>query len=270
MDKKILIPVGIVFLLLVFIAIILTPVYKRGVVKVKKPLKGKIAIVIDDFGYSQSNLFIIEKIKHPLTCAVLPNLKNSRLIAGKLKNFGFEIILHLPMEPKEKYELESNGLLSNRQSHKLEKNTISLNMNETQVINILDVDLASVVFAKGVSNHMGSAITENKIIAKIVMDQVKKKNLYFLDSFVTADSVCAEIAQKIKIRFAKRNIFLDNQNDSLYIKNQLLKLKDLAAKHGEAIGIGHDRPNTLTVLKEMMPKLAKEGYKFVFVSELAR
>lgn len=255
MNKKVFIPVAIVFSLLVFIAIILTPVYKKKPVKIKPLVKPKIAIVIDDWGYNTNNLPIVEKIKQPLTCAVLPNLKNSGFLARKLKKSGFEIILHLPMEPKEEF--------------KLEKNTISLNMDEDKVLNILELDLLSVMFAKGVSNHMGSAVTENEKITEIIMAQVKKHKLYFLDSFVTAGSVCGMTAEKVNIRFAKRDIFLDNQNDPLYIKGQLMKLSALAAKHGKAIGIGHDRKNTLEVLKEIIPQLVKDGYKFVFVSELA-
>jgi polysaccharide deacetylase 2 family uncharacterized protein YibQ len=39
---------------------------------------------------------------------------------------------------------------------------------------------------------------------------------------------------------------------------------------GSAVGIGHDRKITLEVLRDVMPQLAKEGYKLVFVSELAQ
>ncbi|MDO8488789.1 MAG: divergent polysaccharide deacetylase family protein, partial [Candidatus Omnitrophota bacterium] len=104
----------------------------------------------------------------------------------------------------------------------------------------------------------------------IVMAESKKRNLYFLDSFVTAKSVCREIANKMKVKFAKRDVFLDNQDNPVYIKQQLMKLKNLARKSGVAIAIGHDRKNTLKVLKEMLPVIESEGYKFVFVSEIAK
>jgi hypothetical protein len=102
------------------------------------------------------------------------------------------------------------------------------------------------------------------------MAEAKKRKLYFFDSFVTNKSVCSELARKIKIRFAKRDIFLDNQDDFGYIQGQLIKLKHLAKRQGIAIGIGHDRKNTLLVLKEMLPQLEKEGYKFVFLSQVER
>lgn len=101
MKKKIIIIIATVLLLFVFIAVILTSVDKK-IIRKAVPIKGRIAIVIDDWGYNLNNLEIAEGIKQPLTCAILPNLNNSLLVAQKLNNLGFEIILHLPMEPKEK------------------------------------------------------------------------------------------------------------------------------------------------------------------------
>ena len=160
------------------------------------------------------------------------------------------------MEPKEKYGVE--------------KNTITLAMDAEQIRKIIDEDLDSVIFAKGVSNHMGSAVTENEKVTSMVLAEVGKHKLYFFDSFVTFKSVCQKVAKKIKLRFARRDIFIDNQNAPGYIKGQLIKLKNLSAKKGIAIGIGHDRTATLMVLKEMLPQLEKQGYKFVFISDVAR
>jgi len=260
-DNNFLVLTSLVLLFLVFIALIISPHYKKPKVlpKVKKaaPIyKGRIAIVIDDWGYHLDNLVIVKSIKQPLTCAILPNLKNSKAVAESLHSFGLEVILHLPMQPKEKYNLE--------------KNTITLGMNARKIKEIIAGDLVSVIYAKGVSNHMGSAITENRESSLLVMSEVKRHNLYFLDSYVTANSSCPEIAKEIKLRFAKRDVFLDNNSDPEYIKGQLIKLRDLSKKHGTAIGIGHDRKNTLTVLKEMLPQLESQGYKFVFLSEVAR
>lgn len=261
MNNKTVKLLGIILLLLVFTALILTPMRKKTYVKkvlVKKAtaIRGRIAIVIDDWGYHLDNLALIEKIKQPLTCAVLPNLKNSSQVMRKLNNLGCEIILHLPMEPKEKFPLE--------------KNTIKANMNAEQIRAIFEKDLSSVAFAKGVSNHMGSRITEDMKISQLVIIEAKKRKLYFFDSFVTNKSVVGELSKKAGIKTAKRDIFLDNQQDFEYIKSQLLKLKELSRKQGLAIGIGHDRKNTLLVLKNLLPQLEKEGYKFVFLSQVVK
>lgn len=256
MKNKPLIIIAVILILLLFIVLILTPLYKKAPGKKAAAAKGRIAIVIDDWGYHLDNLAIIKGIKLPLTCAILPNLKNSSPVARELNRLGFEIILHLPMEPKEKIRLE--------------RDTITSIMDAGQIHDILDKDLASVIFAKGISNHMGSRITEDKKISAIVMAEAKKRQLYFLDSFVTAKSVCREISSKIKVRFARRDVFLDNQDDPVYIRAQLIKLKNLAKGQQTVIAIGHDRRNTLTVLNQMLPAMKKEGYEFVFVSKIAR
>lgn len=256
MKNKPLVIIAAILTFILFFALILVPFHKRLPSKKAPAVKGKIAIVIDDWGYHLDNLPIIKEIKAPLTCAILPNLKNSKLVANQLNKLNCEIILHLPMEPKEKY--------------KLEKNTITSNMDARQVRDILDRALAWAFFAKGISNHMGSRITEDARISTIVMAETKKRKLYFLDSFVTAKSVCRQIAAKIKVRFARRDVFLDNRDDPVYIKGQLIKLGNLAGRRQSVIAIGHDRKNTLTVLNEMLPVMEKEGYKFVFVSQIAR
>ncbi len=91
-----------------------------------------------------------------------------------------------------------------------------------------------------------------------------------MDSYVSGDSVCLGLARKIGIGFVKRDVFIDNKLEPDYIKAQLNKLKMKARFSGQAIGIGHDRPATLEVLRQIIPEWEKEGYKFVFVSELAR
>ena len=74
--------------------------------------KGKIAIVIDDLGYSLNNLDILKQIKPPITVAVLPNLEYSVNIAKNMHRLGFEVILHLPLEPLGGQGLEEDTILT--------------------------------------------------------------------------------------------------------------------------------------------------------------
>ena len=233
---------------------------KRAAVKkipeVAVPVKGKIAIVIDDWGYNLDNQYILEQIKYPFTASVLPRLYYSKEISAQLHKLGFQVILHLPTEPHEKYRLE--------------KNTILTSMGEQAIINIIAQDLADIHFAIGVSNHMGSKATEDLRTMSTVLNELKKRNLFFLDSRVSPKTICSNLAARLHVGFAKRDIFLDNKEEAEYIKGQIYKLKRKAQMYGYAIGIGHDRKITLEVLKATMPELEREGYKFVFVSELVK
>lgn len=251
MKKTIVIALVASIILIFFISYARKP--KKAVIA-PLPIKGKIAIVLDDWGYNLNNLPTIEKIKYPLTIAVLPNIKYSARVAKELYARGFEIILHLPMQPKENVPLE--------------KNTILVTLTRKDILEIMNDDLSKIVYAKGVSNHMGSKATSDARVMSVILKELKRRHLYFLDSYVTADSVVFSLAEKNGLKTLKRDIFLDNKAAPDYIRQQLNKLKTEASKRGFAIGIGHDRPATVAVLKELMPQIAKEGYKFVFLSEL--
>jgi polysaccharide deacetylase 2 family uncharacterized protein YibQ len=215
-----------------------------------------IAIVIDDWGYNLNSAQVLDAKNYSITAAILPNLDNTREVADILHERGFEIILHLPMEPK-----EGAGL---------EKDTLLVSLKESQIKDIITKDLSSIPYAKGVNNHMGSLATSDTRTMSTVLKTLRRKNLYFLDSYVIGDSVCADLAKEYRVPFVRRDVFLDNDSQPDYIRAQLARLKSLADEKGWAIGIGHDRRNTLEVLKEEMPKLEKEGYKFVYVSELVK
>jgi uncharacterized protein len=215
--------------------------------------KGAIAIVIDDFGYTSRNFEVLSQIHFPLTLSILPNLQFSGDV-GERFHKRFEIVLHLPMEPKERTGLEENTILSG--------------MDAVAIRKIIDQDLANLKYARGVSNHMGSRVTEDPLTLGLVFSELKKRGLFFLDSFVTAKSVVPEAAQNAAIHWARRDVFLDNQLTPDYIRKRLSILKRKAQAGGSAIGVCHDRSITLGVLREEMPKMAAEGYQFVVVSDL--
>ncbi|MDI6606031.1 MAG: divergent polysaccharide deacetylase family protein [Candidatus Omnitrophota bacterium] len=216
--------------------------------------QGKIAIVLDDWGYSLNNIALVDEIKFPFTAAVLPNLRYSQEAAEELHKRGFEIILHLPMESQSKLGME--------------KNTILISMGAGEIRAIVEQDLDNLGYARGVNNHMGSKVTQDSRVMEEVFGELKDKRLYFLDSAVTAGSVSSDLARRMNVPFIKRDVFLDNRLEPEYIKGQFNKLKTVAKKNGFAVGIGHDRRVTLEILKEIMPGLEQEGYQLVFVSEL--
>ena len=218
---------------------------------------GKIAIVLDDWGYSLHQLPILKTIRQPITVSILPSLLYTSRVAQEAKGQGFEVILHLPMEARDPMAPREAGTILTRMSRK-------------QVLQMVDQSLASVPFARGANNHQGSKATADRSLMEVVLGEIKRRNLYFLDSRVTESSVCGDVARDLKVRYARRDVFLDNDKAPALIWERFTELAKVAAREGSAIGIGHDRPNTLGVLKEAVPALEKAGYTLVPASELAR
>lgn len=226
--------------------------------------KGLVAFVIDDWGYNKRNIDLALEIDRPLTISILPNLRYSKYVAQEFvkASNAYDIIMHLPLESK-----------SNRA---VERGTIRSNMEQEMITTILEEGMDSVPGLIGVSNHQGSKATEDERVMKIVLGELKKRELFFLDSLTTSKSVCADVARDIKLRFARRDVFLDltDQADpedfESYIRSQVRELASVALEQGRAIGIGHNKKITLKVLKDLIPDMEKKGIKIVPLKELVR
>ena len=143
-------------------------------------------------------------------------------------------------------------------------------MSEEEIKQKVKECLESVPNIKGVNNHMGSKITEDESIMRIVFEEIKRNNsnLFFVDSKTTQNSIAYDLAIEMGMDALERSVFLDNDDDIDYIKDQLMEAKDLSIKNGLAVVIGHDRINTYYVLKRFVPEIKKEGIEIVFVSSL--
>lgn len=221
-----------------------------------KAARPRIAIVLDDWGYNTKNVETVAAIDAPLTLSVLPALPYSTAIAEKAHAKGFEVILHMPMEPKAKMRLE---LL-----------TLYTSMSDEDIRNTFNKALKSVPYASGINNHEGSKATEDIKLMGTLFRELKERDMFFLDSLVTNDSAGEYLAGKMGVRFVKRSIFLDNESSPSYIRKQFEKAVSIAQKSGEAVAIGHDKPNTIAVLGEVIPKLDARGIDVVPVSVLAK
>lgn len=223
----------------------------------KKPRIARIAIVVDDFGYNTSNVGAFLDINEPITLSILPNLPRSRDVANMAGQRGYEVILHLPLE-------------SHRKDVREEADTIKTGETNAEVVSKLAKDIESVPGLRGVSNHMGSKATEDRALMSEIFTYLKKKNLYFFDSLTSDKTVCRETAREVGLKFAKRDVFLDNVNNALKIEEKLAELEKLAVKRGFAIAICHDRKNTAAALAGKMPEMDKDGIEFVYLSELVK
>lgn len=220
--------------------------------EIKAPL---VALVLDDFGYSKKNLESLKEIGAPVTLAVLPNIPYSEEVCRFAEENDMEVILHLPMEPKDS-------------TLALEKDTILVGNDDDAIKGSLKSSLTSVSSAKGVSNHMGSKATSDARVISVIFGYLKERDLYFLDSVTTNASVCEEVAREKDLAYVKRDIFIDHEKNIEYIKAQLAKVEKVAIRDGSCVAIGHDRGQTIEVLREVVPAMKEKGVKFVKLSEI--
>ena len=217
----------------------------------------KVAFIIDDLGYETEIAKKMIELDFPLTLSILPFLKYSEYIAEEGKKNNREIMLHLPMEP-------------NNSSPDPGPGAIKSFMSEEEIRQTVRGSIFNFPYVIGVNNHMGSKITEDRKIMKIILEEIKRYDLFFIDSMTTRNSIAYQVAQEMGVKTAVRTVFLDNESDMEYIKGQMLEAQKIALRDGEAIAIGHSRINTFYILKRMIPELIKAGIKIVPASEIVK
>lgn len=220
-------------------------------------VRGRMAIILDDWGSNTARLGMAAAIGRPLTLSILPHHAYSARIARAARANGLGVMLHMPMQPMDPAEPR-------------EPHTILVRSSDTEIRRLLDAALASVPGAEGVNNHQGSAITADERVMRVFLSYVKKKGIFFIDSRVHRTSVADRIARELKIPHAVRDVFIDNESSKEKIRLRLREAGRMARDTGEAIAIGHDRKNTLAAIKEMVPELEKNGVRLVLVKDLLK
>jgi hypothetical protein len=145
---------------------------------------------------------------------------------------------------------------------------IFLSMDPALARETLRKNLDSLPGLSGVNNHMGSAITRSAPHMESILDLVKERGIYYLDSLTTQDTVTAEFCAANQIPYWERDVFLDNSGDRQSILRALEEGKQEASKKGAAVLIGHVWSSELAqTLMDIYPKLVEEGYSLSTISK---
>jgi hypothetical protein len=73
-------------------------------------------------------------------------------------------------------------------------------MGEAEVRSLLEEELDRVPFVRGVNNHMGSKVTADAGMMRAILQPIRERGLFFLDSRTTAKSVAYDVAVDMGIR----------------------------------------------------------------------
>lgn len=215
----------------------------------------RLAIIIDDIGFNDRYEDLMT-LPFPVTFAIIPSSPNALDAAEKGEKAGMELMMHIPMEPQG-YPDANPG-----------KYALFTTMGKREIMRNLNANLKILPHVKGVNNHMGSRFTEYPKGMKIVLREIKKRGLYFIDSRTTYNSVAYSLAKKMGVRAAERTVFLDNVQTEEAIREQFMEAIRAAKENGSSIAIGHPHKTTVSVLLNMAPTFKENKIELVFASSL--
>ncbi len=220
---------------------------ERQIFEKEKP---KVVIIVDDLGLNKEPIYRLLEIPALLSFAVLPNLPYTQYAARTAYKKGREVILHLPMEPA-----ESSGYTA----AEIGEGALLVGLPKNEILARLEASLISVPYIKGVNNHMGSKFTENTELMKLVLERIKSKGLFFVDSRTSPNTIGFQLAKGLGVKAAQRDVFLDECSQGAnYVRSQIERLIKVSKERGYAIGICHPYPDTVKVLSEMIPEIKRE------------
>jgi polysaccharide deacetylase 2 family uncharacterized protein YibQ len=215
----------------------------------------RMALIIDDIGRSRSSARRFLELGVPMTFAILPRLGKSHDLGIEIHAEGHEIMLHQPMEPYASDIDPGPGALYVGDGPK-------------RILRIMEENISGLPFFTGVNNHMGSRFTACQREMTEVLEVIKEKDLFFIDSLTTSRSKAYKTARSLRITTACRNIFLDNHLQVPAILSQLRKLQRHALKYGYAIGIGHPFQETARAIGQFLKGPKDSRTSLVYISDL--
>lgn len=217
---------------------------------------GNVVIMIDDMGVS-SHSRAVENLAGPLTLSFLPFGHDLQAQVNRARAQGHEIMLHMPMQA-----MKESGDGGPR--------VLKVNQSPAEFDATLNWGLNSFQGYVGVNNHMGSRLTQDSAAMQKIMEALKVRGVYFVDSKTIGSSVAANVAAQNGLPYAVRDVFLDHEISRDFVRRQLSVLEGIAKRKGYAIAIGHPHPETIDVLKEWLPTLSQRGLTLVPASAVVK
>lgn len=215
----------------------------------------RVALIIDDVGFSLSSARELAEVKVPLTWSIIPYQSHSLSSLKLARERGIPAMLHLPMEA----EVDRPGL----------KYQVNLEMNSETIRGFVRRAAKSLPGIIGVNNHRGSRATSTPKVMEAVLSEVREQGLIFVDSRTSGKSVAFKIAVEMGLPALKNEVFLDHEANAGAMRKALERAFSIARKNGSVVIIGHARPETLRFLKTLSGSRPND-VKWVTVPEIIR
>ncbi len=178
-----------------------------------------VAIIIDDMGHNRPLDLQFLQLDANLSFAFLPQAPFTAELAEQAYQGGHDVLVHLPMEPKDpQWRLETDTLLVRDSPERIRRKTEAM--------------LAAMPRAMGASNHMGSRFSEDGKGMRLVLETLQARSLFFVDSFTSGASQGLATARRLGLPSTRRHLFLDNVREAAVICGQIDQLGQPGAPAG--------------------------------------
>ena len=211
----------------------------------------KLAIIMDDIS-TNAQVRELKKLSIKVTPSIFPPEKQHPKTAELAKEFSVYMV-HLPLQALNYTNEKANTLRTGDSKEKI-----------SQRIKDIKKDFKGV---KYINNHTGSGFTSDFKSTLALLAELKNSEIYFIDSLTTNKSTVLDASKKLGLKYAYRDVFLDNEQNVSKILKMINNAVAVAKKDGVAIAICHPYKSTFEALK-IAQKDAFKGVEVVYVDKI--
>jgi polysaccharide deacetylase 2 family uncharacterized protein YibQ len=216
-----------------------------------------IAVVLDDVGVARSHAELAIDMPAVITLSFMTYANGVADMAARAHAKGHELMLHVPMEPLDS-DVDAGP------------HALTVDLPDSELLKRLAWGLGRFPGYIGINNHMGSRFTQDERGMRVVLEELKRRNLLFLDSRTIGTTIGDKLAARMGVAHVMRDVFLDDEMDEAAVLKQLAYAEKVATSKGQAIAIGHPHPATIAAIRAWMPKAEARGFVIVPLSAVAK
>ena len=220
----------------------------------------QIAFVVTDLDKSSLKLYRAF-MKSPLvfSAALRPDKGEAVRVAKEVRQEHHDVLLHLPMEPKG-YPRVDPG-----------KDAILLDLSRIEIEDRIARCLSSIGPVQGVVSRLGSAALNDPDVMRAVLEEMKRRDLPFIDAHNQGASMTEEIGEETGARTLMAGGDLDDEKGTAAsVRAKLRELTAAAVQKGSLIVMVHPSPLVLDILESEIPKMKAQGLEMVAISRVTQ
>lgn len=225
------------------------------IMQIKNKPKAKVALIVTELGLDRQLTLNVLEMPTNITLGFTPYSANVEEWINYAVSKGFETLINIPMHP--------NNLASKPGAHAL-LNNLSVEEN----LGKLDHILSKAGRVVGIYSNPHESFTKFASNMVPVFSQLSKKKLYFIYGNLNNAQNIKSLSDYYKVNLVTVNARIDEELTVERIKNNLLKLEEIADNNGFAIGFMSAYNITLDEVKEWMKNIDAERFAVVPISQL--
>jgi polysaccharide deacetylase 2 family uncharacterized protein YibQ len=222
-----------------------------------KEIRPRIAILVTGLGLNQAaSMAAIDTLPPGVTLGFSPYGQELQGLVSAARGNGNEVVMELPLEP---FDFPNNDP---------GQNTLIVDASTKANGNRLRRVMSRFTGYAGIASVEGGKFLSDPRNTRLLLDAMRKRGVYFVDSSVSDQSLARDEAQQTGTNFARVNLRIDANASRETIAEALLALEKLAMQRGSAIGVAGSYPGAIGQIAPWANELDKKGIALVPVSAL--